>query len=144
VIRDLYDEIEQVLVDYPAMRVNLANLADAEDAYDYRLDQVRVSGGDPTSRVERLAVRRADYARYVSVVDAVMAIMPGLEKQYIKLRYWDGVDMRDVADLLHVGDRTVYDIRARALDRFAIALGYGRRHRRFMKPVRVQGLLALG
>ncbi|HHW15376.1 MAG TPA: hypothetical protein GXX28_10670 [Firmicutes bacterium] len=136
----LYDEIERVLFDYPAMRINLANLADAEDSWDFSLDSVRVMGGDMTSRVERLAVRRADYARYISVVDAVMAIMPKDERQFIELRYFQGRSMEDVAEALHVGDRTAFRMRERVLDRFAIALGWGRRHRRFMRPVQVQGV----
>lgn len=141
-IHDLYDEIERVLTDYPAMKVNLEHLEGAEEAYDFSFDQqVRVSGGEMISRVERLAVRRADYARYIFVVDAVMATMPKLEQQFVELRYFQGRSMEDVADALHIGDRTAFRLRERVLDRFAVALGWGRRHRRFMRPVQVQGAL---
>lgn len=141
-IHDLHDEIERVLTDYPAMKVNLEHLEGAEEAYDFSFDQqVRVSGGEMISRVERLAVRRADYARCVGIVEAVMAIMPGLERRFVELRYFQGLPMEAVADTMHCGDRTVFNIRGRVLDRFAVALGWGRRYRRWLRPVRVQGTL---
>ncbi|MDI6872133.1 MAG: hypothetical protein QME79_12475 [Bacillota bacterium] len=138
----LFDEIEQVLADYPAMKVNLEHLEGAEESYDFSHTEPRVVGGEPLgSRVERLAVKRADYARYVAVVEAVMAIMPGLERQFVELRYFKGFPMEAVADMMHCGDRTVFNIRARVLNRFAVALGWGRRYRRWQRPVRVQGTL---
>jgi DNA-directed RNA polymerase specialized sigma subunit len=138
---ELFEEIEQVLGDYPMMRIHLRFLASAEESYDFSNEKPRVSGGDSTSRVERLAVKRADYGRYVAMIDAVMAAMPGIQREFVQLRYFTGMQMEDVAEMIHCGERTVYDVRTKVLDRFAVALGWGRRHERFLKPVRVQGVL---
>jgi hypothetical protein len=137
----LFEEIEQLLGDYPMMRACLRFLVGGEERYDFSHSKPRVVGGEETSRVERLAVRRTDYARYVAVVDAVMAAMPGVEKDFINLRYFKGMRMEDVADVLPCGERTIYDIRTRVLRRFAVALGRGRKYPRFLEPVRVQGVL---
>jgi DNA-directed RNA polymerase specialized sigma subunit len=136
-----FDEIERVLFDYPAMRVNLEALQDAADSYDCSYDRVRVSGGDETSRVEKLAVKRADYGRYVSLVEAIMAILPGIERQFIQHRYFQGMQVEDIAEIFHVDVRSVYNIKTRALGTFVVALGWGKKHPAFERPAQVQGTL---
>jgi DNA-directed RNA polymerase specialized sigma24 family protein len=139
-----FDEIEHVLFDYPAMQVHLEKLAESADAYDFSYQKPRVSGGDETSRVEKIAVKRADYDRCVKVVDAILAVLPGEERKFVSLRYFQGLPMETVARELHVEERTVYNIRSRALGKFAVALGWGRRHPAFEQPVQVQGTLGIG
>jgi DNA-directed RNA polymerase specialized sigma subunit len=77
----------------------------------------------------------------VTIVDAVLAILPGIERQFIELRFMQGMQMEDVAEKLHVEERTVYNIRSRTLGKFAVALGWGRQHPAFARPAQVQGTL---
>jgi RNA polymerase sigma factor (sigma-70 family) len=121
---NLLAEIEQVLWDYQSMKINLEELACTEESYDCSCDKDRVMGGDSTSRVERLAVRRADYQRYIKVVDRMVSLLPPLERNFVDFRYMKGMHMDDVAEKLNISDRHVRRVKTRILRKLAIAFGW--------------------
>ncbi|HHW13714.1 MAG TPA: hypothetical protein GXX28_02100, partial [Firmicutes bacterium] len=107
-LKALRYELERVLRDYPAMKANLENLVGAEEAFNYSLDRVVVAGGEMTSRVERLAIRRVDYARAVGIVEAVYASLPDQEKEFVRLRYFEDRTLEETSLTMEVSEKTAY------------------------------------
>jgi hypothetical protein len=87
-------------------------------------------GGSFQSATEIAAVRRMEYLQgtietyraYVNCIERAIEALDGSETSFVCLRYFDALDMSEIAQRLSYSLRTATNIRARTLDKLTISL----------------------
>lgn len=102
-------EIEELYRRYNFNKEQLELLSEPFITSHLRPD--KSSGGTQQSKAEMVAVRRAQAAIEVKMVEACLRIMTKDERDFIGLRYFEGEDMKMIARCMNCSERKLYKIR---------------------------------
>jgi DNA-directed RNA polymerase specialized sigma subunit len=87
----------------------------SEPSLTSHLQLDKVSGGSIESKVEMIAVRRAQAEIELKMVNACLIAMNKDEKEFINLRYFEEYDMKIVAGCIRCCRTDAYQIRRKVL-----------------------------
>jgi len=90
---------------------------------DLRLGVAVRATGRTDSPQERWAIRHQDAIRDAAVIRRVMRHLPELEREYVRLRYWERYKGKQLERKLHMSERGLRYVKERVLMAFAIEWG---------------------
>jgi len=105
-------EIEKLFRRY---KYNKSVLELSEPSMTSQLQLDKVSGGSIESKVEMVAVRRAQAEIELKMVNACLQTMNQDEKEFVNLRYFEDYDMKIVARCIKCCKRDTYRLRRKVL-----------------------------
>lgn len=114
--------VEAALYDYPMWKVNSEQLK-SNDYHKENAVELRDVVEGYSNPTEGLGVQRTDYISYINLIEATMAVLSPLQREFIRQRYFRKTPFKVIAEELAMTERHLYRIRQEVIRLFGVSFG---------------------